>query len=47
MSLIFRRLNSLNIGSACDRRDSLRIIRTALFCNLEIRLFLLPHNRMQ
>ena len=33
MSFIFKRFNSLNIGSVCDRRDSSRIIRTALFCN--------------
>ena len=30
-----------------DRRDSLRIIRTALFCNLETRLFFAAHKRMQ
>ena len=39
MSFIFRRFNSLNIESVCDRRDSLRIIHTALFCNIEIRFF--------
>ena len=47
MSFIFGRFNSLNIGSVCDRRDSLCIIRTAYFCNLEIRLFSLPHKIMQ
>ena len=47
MSFIFRRFNYFIIGSVCDRRDSLRIIRTPLFCNLEIRLFSLPHTIMQ
>ena len=47
MSFIFRRFNSFNIGSVCDRRDSLRVIRTLLFCNLEIRLFSLPLTIMQ
>ena len=31
MSFISRRFNSLNIVSVWDRRDSLHIIRTALF----------------
>ena len=47
MLFIFRRFNSLNIVSVCDRRDSLRIIRAALFCNLENQLFSPPHKIMQ